>query len=63
MHKRSIQTLGLTDKEASLEESALVATVFPVFAYLTRMVVADAFGDQKTVAIVQAEMDKYMANN
>lgn len=53
----------ITDKENSLDESILIAMVFPVFAYLTHMVVADAFGDQNTVILMQAEMDNFMDNS
>ena len=53
----------ITDEEAPLVESTVIATLFPVLVHLTQMVVADAFGDQQAVAELQAQLDEYVRSN
>jgi len=46
----------ITGNDAPLVESMLVASTVPVCVALSHMVVADAFGDQRTVAQLQAKL-------
>jgi len=51
----------ITGNDTSFYESMLVDPTIPVFAWLTHMVVADAFGDQVTVAQLQTKLSEFRA--